>query len=195
LNRTLINRYLSTIKREEIYTLKNRLALKNTTVFITSFPYNDGELIIVYNPALEIIKKEQHFEKGNEHEDPYTGYSLIYHNTKYSAKDVVKQYYDKEIVERAFRQLKGVLNLRPIRVWLKNHIEGHINICYLAYAILAYMNYKLQKTNTTATAALNSLKQGYKITLNTTKDEWNLHVPLEPKQKQLLEAIGVVYKN
>lgn len=192
---TLINRYLSTIKREEIYTLKNRLALKNTTVFITSFPYNDGELIIVYNPALEIIKKEQHFEKGNEHEDPYTGYSLIYHNTKYSAKDVVKQYYDKEIVERAFRQLKGVLNLRPIRVWLKNHIEGHINICYLAYAILAYMNYKLQKTNTTATAALNSLKQGYKITLNTTKDEWNLHVPLEPKQKQLLEAIGVVYKN
>lgn len=192
---TLVDHYLSAIKREEIYTLKHRLALKNTTVFITAFPYNDGELIIVYNPALEIIKKEQYFEKGNENEDPYTGYSLIYHNTKHDAKDIVKQYYDKEIVERAFKQLKGVLNLRPIRVWLKNHVEGHINICYLAYAILAYMNYKLQRTNTTAPDALNSLKHGYKITLNTIKEEWNLHVPLEPKQKQLLKAIGVVYKN
>ena len=192
---TLIDRYISTIKREEIFTLKYRLALKNTTVFITSFPYKNGELIVVYNPALEIVKKEQQFEKGNENQDPYTGYSLIYHNTKYDAKDIVKQYYDKEIVERAFKQLKGVLNLRPIRVWLKNHVEGHINICYLAYAILAYLNHKLKKTNTTATEALNSLKHGYKITLNTPKEEWSLHVPLEPKQKQLLKAIGVVYKN
>ena len=192
---TLVDRYLSTVKREDIYTLKHRLALKNTTVFITTFSHDEGELIIVYNPALEIIKKEQHFEKGNENEDPYTGYSLIYHNTKHDSKDIVKQYYDKEIVERAFKQLKGVLNLRPIRVWLKNHVEGHINICYLAYAILAYMNYKLQRTNTTATDALNSLKHGYKITLNTPHEEWNLHVPLEPKQKQLLKAIGVVYKN
>ena len=65
----------------------------------------------------------------------------------------------------------------------------------MAYAILAYLNHKLKKTNTTATEALNSLKHGYKITLNTPKEEWSLHVPLEPKQKQLLKAIGVVYKN
>lgn len=78
---------------------------------------------------------------------------------------------------------------------MKNHVEGHINICYLAFAILTYMNYKLKKTNTTATQALNSLKYGYKITLALANDEWSLHVPLEPKQKQLLKSIGVVYKN
>ena len=54
--------------------------------------------------------------------------------------------------------------------------------------------YELQtkKTNTTATQALNSLKYGYKITLALANDEWSLHVPLEPKQKQLLKSIGVV---
>ena len=192
---TIIDKYLSTIQREEIYSLKYRVPLKKTTVFVTSFSYEEGKLIVVYNPALEVVKKEQQFDKGTETNDPYIGYSLIYHNTKHDAADVVRQYYDKEIVERAFKQLKGVLNLRPIRVWLRNHIEGHINICYLAYAILAYMNYKLRRTNTSATDALNSLKYGYKITLNTGKEEWSTHVQLEPKQKQLLDALGVVYKN
>jgi len=192
---TAIKDHVATIKREEIYTLENRVRLKNTTVFITTFPYEEGTLIVVYNPALEVVKKEQMFETGEHITDHYIGYSAIYHNTSYSAADVVKKYYDKEIVERAFKQIKGILNLRPIRVWLKNHVEGHIKICYLAYAILAYMNYKLQKTNTTAVEALNSLKHGYKITLAAAKEEWSLHVPLEPKQKQLLKAIGVVYKN
>lgn len=192
---TIVARYLSPIKREELYSLKYRVVLKNTTVFVTSFPYEEGELIVVYNPALEVVKKEQLFIKEKETNDPYIGYSLIYHNTKSTAAVVVKKYYDKEIVERAFKQLKGVLNLRPIRVWLKNHIEGHINICYLAYAILAYMNYKLQRTNTSVTEALSSLQHGYKVTLKTKKEEWSLHVPLEPKQKDILNAIGVVYKN
>ena len=192
---TIVDRYLSTIKREELYSLKHRVALKNTTVFVTSFPYEKGELIIVYNPALEVVKKEQRFIKDKENNDPYIGYSLIYHTTKYEAAVVVRQYYDKEIVERAFKQLKGVLNLRPIRVWLKNHIEGHINICYLAYAILAYMNYKLQRTNTSVTEALNSLQHGYRVMLQTKKEEWSLHVPLEPKQKDILTALGVVYKS
>jgi len=194
-NTIQIQQHLSTIKREEIYTHKNRVPLKNTTVFITTFPYEEGTLIVVYNPVLEVSKKEQNFETGELSTDPYIGYSTIYHNTTHTPAEVVKQYYDKEIVERAFKQLKGVLNLRPIRVWLKSHIEGHINICYLAYAILAYMNYKLQKTNTTAVQALNSLKHGYRVTLHTTKEQWSMHVPLEPKQKDLLKAIGVVYKN
>lgn len=191
----IVDQYLSKVKREVLYSLKHRVVLKNTTVFVTAFPYLEGELIIVYNPALEVVKKEQLFIRDKESENPYVGYSLIYHNTKYEATSVVRQYYEKEIVERAFKQLKGVLNLRPIRVWLKNHIEGHISICYLAYAILAYMNYKLRKTNTSATEALNSLKHGYKVTLKTGNEEWSLYVPLEPKQKDILKALGVVYKN
>ncbi|MEM4083949.1 MAG: hypothetical protein QW752_02750 [Thermoplasmata archaeon] len=40
----------------------------------------------------------------------------------------MKKYYDKDSVERAFKQMKGVLDLRPVRVWLKSHIEGHVKI-------------------------------------------------------------------
>ena len=112
-------------------------------------------------------------------------------------KGIAEKYYDKEIIERAFKQMKGILNLRPIRVWLKNHVEGHIRICYLAYAILSLMNYKLRKLKISSIDALNSLKHGYKVNLRSDKDnfEWSLYVPLEPKQKKMLQALGVVYKN
>ena len=171
--------------------------LKNTTVFINIFEYNQGILIAVYNPSLELIKKQHNFNKGIDSNDQFIGYSLIYHNTKDSPSEIVKKYYDKEIVERAFKQMKGILNLRPIRVWLKSHVESHIRICYLAYAILSFMNYKLKKLNMSAIGALNSLKHGYKVNLRIEKDnfEWSLYVPLEPKQKKMLQLLGVVYKN
>jgi transposase len=109
----------------------------------------------------------------------------------------VKKYYEKEIIERAFRQMKGILNLRLIRVWLKEHVKSHIKICYLAYAILALMNYRLKKLKTSSVEALYSLKYGYKVKLFDKKNnfEWDLIVPLNPKQKNILNSLGVVYKN
>ena len=112
-------------------------------------------------------------------------------------KDIVKKYFEKDIVERAFKKIKGILNLRPIRVWLKEHVEGHVRICYLAYAILSFMNYKLRKIGVSAIEALDSLKTGYKVELydEMNKHNWSLTVELEPKQRKILKAIGVVYKD
>ena len=188
--------YISKIDREKIYTLTNRVKLKNTEVFIQTFKYLKGELIVIYNPEYEVLKKSINFNKDME-SSPFIGYSLIYHNTQYPAKDIVKKYFDKDIVERAFKQMKGILNLRPIRVWLKDHVEGHVRICYLAYAILSLMNYKLKKLDISAIEALDNLKQGYKVELfdATNRHSWSLIVELEPKQRKILKALGVVYKN
>lgn len=194
--KTLVKQFISHIERDEIYTAKCRVKLKQTSVFIREFEYLNGTVIVVYNPSLEVVKKELNFEKEIENSFDI-GYSLIYHNTKYSSEEVVRTYYDKEMIERAFKHLKGILNLRPIRVWLTEHIEGHIKICYLGYAILSLINYKLKKLNISAVDALDSLKHGYKVNLRdaTTNFEWSIHVPLEPKQKKILEALGVVTKN
>ena len=73
------------------------------------------KLVVVYNPELEVLKKELNFEKEIESNQDI-GYSLIYHNTAHSSEEVVRKYYDKEMVERAFKQIKGVLSLRPILI-------------------------------------------------------------------------------
>lgn len=188
--KTIVKKYISQINRDVIYTSPHRVKLKNTSVFIHTFNYKKGKLIAVYNPAMEVLKKELNFEKEKQN-DKYIGYSLIYHNTSLQDKEVVKKYYEKDTVERAFKQLKGILNLRPIRVWLKEHVEGHVKICYLAYAILSLMNYRLRKKEISAPEALESLKHGYKITLKdqTNDSTWDTIVTLEPKQKQILKAL------
>lgn len=194
--KTLIQNFISKTDRNKIYNLKGKVDLKNTTVFIKSYNYYKGKIIIVYNPSIEVLKKGLNFNKNIEPKK-HTGYSLIYHNTDLDDKLIVKKYYEKEIVERAFKQLKGILKLRPIRVFLQNHIDSHIKICYLAYAILSLMNYKLRKIDVSATEALQSLRYGYKINLfdKSNKFEWDLYVPLEPHQKRILKKLNVMYKN
>jgi hypothetical protein len=195
-NPSLVKKYIAPIDRDDIYSAKCRVPLKKTTIFIKEFEYMKGKLILVYNPALEVVKKEINFQKEVEN-DKDIGYSLIYHNTESSAEEVVRNYYDKDMIERAFKHIKGILNLNPIRLWLSNHVEGHIKICYLAYAILSLMNFKLKKLKISAVEALDSLRYGYKINLKDTYSnfEWSIHVPLEPKQKKILKKLGVVTKN
>jgi transposase len=193
----IVKKYLSQVNREEIYSLKNRVTLVNTSVFIKSFKTHSGTIIIVYNPDLEVVKRNCNFEKGIECSDPYIGYSVIFHNTSLEADIVVRKYFEKDIVERAFKQLKGVLKLRPIRAWLKEHVKGHVRICYLAYAILALLQYKIRRLDISAPRALELLKDGYKIRLEDKKSRytWDLTVDLQPQQRKILDAIGVVTKN
>jgi transposase len=194
---SITKKFISTVERDDIFSPENRVKLKTTSVYIKSFDYMNGKLIVVYNPQLEIIKKEHAFENHIFDKEKKYGYSLIYHNTSLKDMDVVRKYYERDVVERAFKQLKGILKLRPVRVWLNEHIEGHFRICFLAYAILSYMDFKLKGIGISAVDALDSLKYGYKVELKDSANghEWNLWVPLEPKQKKIIESIGVVYKN
>jgi transposase len=58
---------------------------------------------------------------------------------------MVSTYFDKDLVEKSFRSLKGVIKLRPIRHWLYNRVIAHIFICYLAYLLLSLLKYRLNK--------------------------------------------------
>ncbi len=185
-------KFLSKIDRESIYSLENRVELKNTSVYVQSFNYLDGRLIVVYNPSLEILKREMHYERGgNDKEAKYLGYGLIFHNTELNDKEIVKKYFEKDLIERSFKSLKGVLALRPIRVWLKEHVEAHVKICYLSYAIFSYLNYKLKKLKITPVEALEKLRECYKVYLEDEKNDlkWEKIVSPEKIQKRILKKL------
>ena len=59
-NNKLFKDFIFPIKREDIFSLKNRVVLKNTKVYIQTFEYKKGKLILVYNPAIELQKKRKH---------------------------------------------------------------------------------------------------------------------------------------
>ena len=43
------------------------------------------------------------------------GYSATFTTTSLSKEHIVKMYFDKDLVEKAFQTMKGVIHLRPIR--------------------------------------------------------------------------------
>ena len=189
--------YLENLERDEIYCKDRRIALKNTTVYVKSFPYLGGNIVVVYNPVLEAHKRENHYERGGGDEGVrYLGYSLIYHNTNLEVDEVVRQYFEKDVVERSFKQLKGILSLRPIRVWLKSHVNGHVRVCYLSYAILSMLKYRIKDLELSPQIALEKLKTSYLVHLRDHENDfsWSLPVNLEKIQDLILKKVGVVYK-
>ena len=187
-----LKRIIDRIPRDEIYSRDSRIKLRNTTVFCREVEYLGGKMIVVFNPEFESMKRIHYYEHSrNEDIARYLGYSLIFHNTDLSMKDVVRKYFDKDTVERAFKQLKGVLDLRPVRVWLKSHIESHIKICYLAYAILAYMDYILTGKELSGGEALNRLRTGYRVFLkdDRTGFQWNSLIDLKKEQREIMDVV------
>jgi len=90
--------------------------------------------------------------------------------------------------------VKGILSLRPIKVW-KKHIEGHLRVCYLSYAILSLLEY--YQFGFSALELLEKLKKGYKIYFKDIKSgfSWQTTVLLEKKLYKFFDYLDVVYKN
>ena len=189
----LRRRFLARINREALYRREHRVALQSAGVYVQAFPYFDGELIVVYNPSLEVVHRELAYgtDKTRDKDFRDEGYSLLYHNTAQTAEAVTRQYFEKEIVDRAFKKLKGVLSLRPIRVWQKEHIEGHVRVCYLAYAILSSLEYHLRKSEYSAVEFLEKLGKGYRVHLKDRKSghRWKTDVLLEKKLYKYFDSL------
>ncbi len=60
---------------------------------------------------------------------------------------MIRLYFDKDVVEKAFRCIKGITQLRPIRHWLYNRVIAHVMICYLSYTLLIVLKENLKKLN------------------------------------------------
>ena len=187
--------FLLQVDKQALYKKENRVTLKNTHVYISSVDYKGGKLIVVYNPYLEVVKRERHYDVGGEEEDAgLLGFSIIFHNTDLADDEVVRKYFGKDVVERAFKQMKGVLSLRPVRVWLRSHVEAHVKVCYVAYAILSLLEFKISSLGISAVDALDILRTGYRVKLcdRESRFEWETTVELKSEQKKIR---NVVYKN
>ena len=121
------------------------------------------------------------------------GYSLIFHTTEFPVADVVRTYHQKDIVEKVYRELKSTVNLHPIRKSRMSHIKAHVKICYMAYSIPAYLQYKLKPLNISAVYALEQLQSVYQVHLKSEKDNfnWTKTVTLKNEQKKILKALGM----
>lgn len=98
--------------------------------------------------------------------EAFDGYSYIFSTKKLPKEKVLGLYFqDKDIVEKAFQSLKGIISLRPIRHWLYNRVTAHVFICYLSYLLLTMLKLKIEKLKISPVEALQELSTVYRACL------------------------------
>lgn len=131
------------------------------------------------------------------------GISILFTNSRLSREELVHQYFEKDLIEKSFQSLKGVLSIRPVRMWLEENVKAHILICYLAYTLQTTFRYILYKNRAqseldglSVTDALADLERVQKIYFHRTtqegeqKTQLSKVVTLTKKQEKILRAIS-----
>jgi transposase len=126
-----------------------------------------------------------------DQERRFDGTSFIFTTSNLTVAQAVFAYFDKDVVEKCFQSLKGVVRLRPVRHWLYNRVEAHIFICYLSCLLLSILKMKVAGLEMSDQSALRELDGLYRIYLRHPTNGFTLSrlVALSRTQEQILRAI------
>ena len=129
--------------------------------------------------------------KADEKWDGLKGYAT---NTKLSSKKVIQNYTHLWQIEKAFRISKTDLKVRPIYHRLKDRIEAHICIAFIAYAIYKELERLLYKHK-----AEFSVKRASELTHNMyelfyalpdSRQEKSIYLKMDAEQQALFNIIS-----
>lgn len=124
--------------------------------------------------------------------EEFDGCSFVFCTRHLSKEEMVRLYFDKDLIEKAFHNIKGIIRLQPIRHWLGNRVKAHVFICYLSYLLLSLLKYRLRKINMSSLMALRELETMYKVYLRDSKGIFKISrvVTLTKKQQLILKTIN-----
>jgi transposase len=100
-------------------------------------------------------------------------------------EEILSQYHGLWQVEESFRINKHDLRMRPIFHWSASRIKAHIGICFVAFALIRFLQYRiLQKTKENFSAE-RIREELYRIQESILRDKTNHNryvVPSKPAQ-------------
>jgi len=162
---------------DEIQNAKKLLCKKKTIkAGLEKYFNNNGDILI------DVVSKAEEFD----------GFSCLFSTRLLSKEEVIKLYFNRNIIERSFKTLKGIVRLQPIRHWLYNRVTAHVFICFLSYLLLTLLEYHLRKIPMTAEEALDELSSMYKVYLRDARKNFQLSrvVTLTKKQEVILKRVN-----
>lgn len=98
-------------------------------------------------------------------------YAIMSTDLSMSVEDVVNAYFGKSEIERAFRAMKQVTGLEPIRHRQEFRVRAHMFVCFMAYLLYSVLAYKLKdgKVSESVEEVLERLDDVEKIKLTYGK--------------------------
>jgi len=100
-------------------------------------------------------------------------------------REIINQYHGLWQVKESFRINKHDLRMRPIFHWTANRIRAHIAICFIAFALIRFLQFKIKQQLQESLSAERIKKELYSIQESILKDTTNNRryvIPSKPSQ-------------
>lgn len=122
-------------------------------------------------------------------------HGVITNCTDASAEELLSQYRGLWIIEESFRLHKHTLSLRPIYHFKPERVEAHILICYLAFALMRHLEFRvaLQQEKVSMNemrAALWRVQSSY-LREDDTENRYRLPSAMSVIARKLYQVMGI----
>jgi len=181
---------LKLLMKREKPSMRETVLLGSTYFYVKGIGWNGGKLVLCYNELEAASVKNLVLRGKRQRLDPglLGCHALFSSDPNLSEAEIVKRYFEKDVIEKTFRPLKSVLGLGPVRHWLQDRVNGHLFVCYLAYLLLVLLQRKLVDKDIPVLQALDELKYVYEV---VTKERVEKLVATTKTQKKVLRLLGV----
>jgi hypothetical protein len=140
--------------------------------------------------VLQITEHPVRLAQEKKHEGKYL---LQTDQTEITPSEAVQQYKQLSEVERAFRNLKDPLSLRPIRHRTNHRVRGHIFVAALAFLLNRLLERRLKATQTNLSTedAWSALETIRHVTFRVQGEHRIGITPGSARARKVLEALGL----
>lgn len=127
-------------------------------------------------------------------EERYDGKYVLRTTTELPAVEVAEGYKQLTWIERLWRELKDVVELRPVFHWRKReNVKGHIFTCFLALYLAALLKRKLQEARIEAPwdEVLRDLSSVRAVTVDLGGEHYLMRTPMSGCAGRVFAAAGI----
>ncbi|GAU80057.1 transposase, IS4 [Fusibacter sp. 3D3] len=122
----------------------------------------------------------------------YYGYFTLLSNEKMDAITALQLYRNKDVVEKAFANIKDRLNLRRLLVSSEKSLDGKLFVGFVALIYLAYIKKRMHEAKIFQKYTLQTLLDKLDIIECFENPGYSLRIgEVLSKQKQIYEALGI----
>jgi transposase len=146
--------------------------------------YSAKEGEFVFRVKEEVIVEEERMDGK---------YFLLVKAKEMKTRDIVDAYYTLQEVERAFRDMKDFLKLRPIYHWKERRVKAHIFACVLAYLLEKALEERLERAKVAVSArkALDLLSTIHLVENRLGETTIRSISRPSPMAQSILKAVGM----
>jgi hypothetical protein len=177
----------SHLARDRLIAAADRFLRKNELVDAFDISVHTRNVAGVSRLQLSITLRTEEWARRRR----YDGWSVLvaHANVPQSAADLCRLYRSKDIVEKDFQTIKGLVELRPIRHRTDAKVRAHVTVCMLSLFLERVLANKLKTTS--ADAALYQLESCKLIRYTLAGTTAYGLTALTADARRIVDALGI----